>query len=516
MENTGYLKCFLLFCLFILLAGCTLPSIENRDASSALGEAEARATLLGKAIAPLAAEHPGKSGIYPLQHPHDAFAARMLLAKTAERTLDIQYYIWRRDISGTLLLKSLYEAAERGVRVRLLLDDIGTSGLDDELAALDSHPKIEVRLFNPFVVRYPKWLGFLTNFSRANRRMHNKSFTADNQATIAGGRNVGDAYFWAAEGLLFADLDVLCVGPVVDDVSTDFDRYWASDSSYPVGLILPPPEQDLRDHFSPLSLRLENDPAAESFMNAMGRSSFLHDLLEGSLAFEWAKTRMVSDDPAKGLGKADADGLLTHQLEEIIGLPDQDVALISPYFIPTAAGVDAFRKMTDRGVSVRIFTNSLDATDVLIAHAGYAKRRKEILKTGITLYEMRRVLPKAERTKGVGFFGSSASSLHAKTFAADCERVFVGSFNFDPRSAHLNTEMGLVIDSPSLARRIDRAFDETIPERSYEVRLNEDGHIYWLEQRGDRQIRHEREPNTGFWKRSAVYLLSLLPIEWLL
>lgn len=505
-----------MICLFSLLAGCTLPSIENRDASSALGGAEGRETLLGRAIAPLVSEHPGKSGIYPLLHPHDAFAARMLLAKNAERTLDVQYYIWRGDISGTLLLQSLYAAAERGVRVRLLLDDMGTSGLDDELAALDSHPKIEVRLFNPFVVRYPKWLGFLTNFSRVNRRMHNKSFTADNQATIAGGRNVGDEYFWAAEGLLFADLDVLCVGPVVDDVSTDFDRYWASDSSYPVGLILPPPDRDLRDHFSPISLRLERDPSAASFMSAMRRSSFIHDLLEGSLAFEWAKTRMVSDDPAKGLGEAHADGLLTHQLEEIIGLPDQDVALISPYFIPTAAGVDAFRKMTDRGVKVRIFTNSLEATDVLIAHAGYAKRRKDILQAGITLYEMRRVLPKAERTKGADLFGGSASSLHAKTFAADCERVFVGSFNFDPRSARLNTEMGFVIDSPSLARRIDEAFDEAIPERAYEVQLNDDGHMYWLERRGERRVRHDSEPNTSFWKRSVVYFLSLLPIEWLL
>src|SRR5688572_7975823 len=223
---------FWLFLLLAAFAGCvSLPPLEDRTISEALQETAA--TRLGQAIAPRLAAHPGKSGFHPLLDAREAFAARVRLAQAADRSLDIQYYIWRADVSGNLLFETLHAAAERGVRVRLLLDDSNTSGLDAALAFLDAHPNIEVRLFNPFPHREARWLGFLTDFSRLNRRMHNKSFTADNQATIIGGRNVGDEYFDAAEGEAFVDLDVLAVGPVVKDVSADFDRYWASGSSYP-------------------------------------------------------------------------------------------------------------------------------------------------------------------------------------------------------------------------------------------------------------------------------------------
>jgi len=229
----------LFFCLSAgLIGGCsTLPSLDNRTASTAIFNTGN--TKLGRAISPLVKSHPGKSGIYPLPDARDAFAARALLARAAERTLDLQYYIWHGDLSGTLLLNAVREAADRGVRVRLLLDDHGTSGIDTTLAALDSHPNIEVRLFNPFVIRKPRGINYLFDFFRLNRRMHNKSFTADNQVTIIGGRNVGDEYFGATDGLLYVDLDVLAVGPVVSEMSKDFDRYWASESSYPVAGLLP-------------------------------------------------------------------------------------------------------------------------------------------------------------------------------------------------------------------------------------------------------------------------------------
>lgn len=491
-----------------------MPPVKHRTVSTALSDVESRATGLGASLAPRATDHPGKSGLHLLQDAHEAFAARVLLAQSARRTLDVQYYIWRDDLSGTLLLEALRAAAERGVRVRLLLDDNGVAGLDAGLAALDAHPNIEVRLFNPFVVRNPKWLGYLTDFSRVNRRMHNKSFTADNQATIIGGRNVGDEYFGATEGVLFADLDVFAVGPVVSAVSSDFDRYWASDSSYPAAQILPRLDRKGLDQLAARVERVTRDPRASAYVNAMRRTDFFRALLDGELDFEWADTRMVSDDPRKGLGKA--KGLLTYQLAEIIGAPKQEVALVSSYFVPTAVGVDAFVEMAARGVTVRILTNSLDATDVAVVHAGYAKRRRDLLEAGITLYEMRRLSPETKRSKRAGAFSSSGSSLHAKTFAVDGERVFIGSFNFDPRSANLNTESGFVIDSPQFARQINAAFDDIIPANAYEVRLSEDGRLYWLEQQGAAQVRHDSEPNTGFLKRNGVFLLSLLPIEWLL
>ena len=498
-----------------MLTGCSLPP-QNLRPSFALSAEEAEATRLGQAIAPLAAEHPGKSGIHPLSNPHDAFAARVLLARAAERTLDVQYYIWHGDMTGTLLLEELHTAADRGVRVRLLLDDNGTVGLDTELAALAQHPLIEVRLFNPFVLRSPKWLGFLTDLSRLNRRMHNKSFTADSQASIIGGRNVGDEYFGATEGVLFVDLDVLSVGPVVGEVSADFDRYWASGSAYPVEQILPAVSPRTLDRLTRNAALVERNADAAEYVAAVSRSDFIRQLLNGQLPLEWSRTRMVTDDPAKALGQAGPDGLLTRQLSHILEQPSDEVVLISPYFVPTAAGVEAFAALAERGIRVRILTNSLGATDVAAVHSGYAKRRKNLLRAGIELYEMRRLSPHLERNESAGPFGSSGSSLHAKTFSIDGKRVFVGSFNFDPRSANLNTELGFVIDSPALAQRIHQAFDTTVPANAYEVRLDQDGRLYWLEDHDGRQIRHDHEPHTGLLKRSGVWLLSLLPIESLL
>lgn len=489
---------------------------SSKTTSTSLNTQEGQATRLGQALAPQVKVHPGKSGIQSLADPHDAFAARVLLARAAERALDVQYYIWHGDITGTLLLEELHAAANRGVRVRLLLDDNGTAGLDVELAALALHPLIEVRLFNPFSVRDPKWLGYITHFSRANRRMHNKSFTADSQASIIGGRNIGDEYFGATEGILFADLDVLAVGTVVGDVSTDFDRYWASHSSYPVEQILPAVSADSLGKLSRTAGLIERDDAAAKYVEAVTRSDFIRQLMAGSLQLDWANTSMVSDDPAKGLGRAGEEGMLTHQLGSILGEPQKQVALVSPYFVPTAAGVEAFTALAERGIEVRILTNSLDATDVAAVHAGYAKRRKALLKAGIELYEMRRLSLRNGGHESAGPFGSSGSSLHAKTFAVDGERMFVGSFNFDPRSANLNTELGFVIDSPELSQSIHHAFDNIIPANSYTVRLDDNDQLYWIEHVGDKEVRYDQEPNTGFLKRIGVFLLSVLPIEWLL
>lgn len=498
-----------------LLGGCgSLPSLDDRSPSTAL--ADTHDTRLGRAIAPRAAAHPGKSGVYPLLDSHNAFAARVLLARVAERSLDVQYYIWRHDLSGTLLFEALHEAAERGVRVRLLLDDHNTAGLDETLAALTGHPNIEVRLFNPFVTRQARWLGYLTDFPRLNRRMHNKSFTVDNQATIIGGRNVGDEYFGATEGVVFVDLDVMAVGPVVQAVSHDFDRYWSSASAYPVDRLLPPAAPARISALASQASLIEREPAARSYMDTLRESPFVRELLEGRLRFEWASTHMVSDDPAKGLGPVDGEAMLPHQLERIIGEPRAHVDLVSAYFVPTKTGTEALTALAHDGVKIRILTNALEATDIAIVHAGYAKWRKALLQAGIRLYELKRLSPRLERHADSGRFGSSGASLHAKTFSVDHARVFIGSFNFDPRSARLNTELGFIIESPTLAKDIEDAFTDRIPDEAYEVRLSDTGDLYWIEHRGDRLLRHESEPGTSLWKRAVVWFASLLPIEWLL
>lgn len=467
---------------------------------------------MGQTIVPLSARHEGKSGIYSLRQARQAFAARILLAQAAERSLDIQYYIWHQDTTGILLLESIQAAADRGVRVRLLLDDNNTSGMDPLLKVLDAHPNIEVRLFNPFLIRGPRWMGYVTDFRRLNRRMHNKSFTADNQATIIGGRNVGDEYFGVTTDMLFVDLDVLAVGPIVKDVSKDFDRYWASQSAYPANLILDD-EQPQAD-IAATAGNIRRSAEAQDYLDTVRSSTFVQELKNGQLNLEWAGTYMVSDDPAKGLGKAPPKSMLLQRLRDAMGPVEQRMDIVSPYFVPTDDGVDAFAALAAQGVKIRVLTNALEATDVAVVHAGYAKYRKPLLQLNVELYEFRNATPRIQ-TEGIGR-GSSQTSLHAKTMGIDVNRIFIGSFNFDPRSADLNTELGFVIDSPNLARDIQSVFDRRIDHQAYEVRLADDGGLYWIGLRDGREVRLDEEPGTGFWLRLGLKIMSWLPIEWLL
>ena len=505
--------------LSLLVTGCqSLPSLDGRTQTLAYSKEEVADTYFAKVLTALEQEHgTEKSGIYPLIEADEAFAARMLLAKYAQRSLDVQYYIWRQDMTGTMLFEALHEAAERGVRVRLLLDDNNTSAAEPILLALNSHENIEVRLFNPFMVRAPRWWGFLTDFSRLNRRMHNKSFIADNSFSIIGGRNIGDEYFGATDDVLFADLDILSVGAAVQEVSTDFDKYWHSASSYPLERVVPNGRGISLQELRARSQSIAGSPGAQQYVESLRESELIRQLEQRSIDFEWLQVRMVSDDPRKGLGNAQKESLLIQQFQDIIGDPDVDVELISPYFVPTEAGVEAFAWLVRKGVEVKVLTNSLAATDVAAVHAGYAKRRKALLKAGVVLYEMQRHPTQVKRMKRKKrFLGSSGSSLHAKTFSVDRKHVFVGSFNFDPRSANLNTELGFVIDSPRLAQRINQAFYDEIPAHAYEVKLTEIGRIYWIEQRDAGVQTYTSEPNSSVWRRVSTRLLSWLPIEGLL
>lgn len=499
------------------LAGCTsLPSLDGRGPSQALPLEQARETRIGQGLAEPLAAHPGLAGIYALADARDAFATRVLLAGTADKTLDVQYYIWRADTTGLVLLESLLKAADRDVRVRLLLDDMNTSGLDPLLRAADAHPNVEVRLFNPFVYRSVRWYGFMTDFSRLNSRMHNKSFTADNRVSVVGGRNVGDEYFGATEDVLFSDLDVMVAGDVVQEVSTDFDRYWASESAYPAELILGKPDEADLAQLNEAMEGMWQTSRAQDYLRAIQTSDFVRQLRAGNLPLEWARTRMFSDAPGKGLGKVEEDGLLSTQLSNSIGDIQHQFNLVSPYFIPTDTGVAALRRMVRKGVRVRVLTNALSATDVAVVHSGYARYREDLLEGGIELYEMKAQPEHSEMAKAISNFGASATSLHAKTFEVDGRWVFVGSFNFDPRSTHLNTELGFLIQSPALAGKLETLFDNTVPQIAYQVRLDEDGDLYWTSNESDHVERWDVEPETSWFKRFSVGFFSLLPIEGML
>lgn len=472
-------------------------------------------TRLGRAVVPLCASHENLCGLVALDDSMDAFVARHRLAEMAQCTLDVQYYIWDDDMSGRLLFLALLAAADRGVQVRILLDDNNTSGMDDALRQLEAHPRIEVRLFNPFSFRTLRALGYLTDFARLNRRMHNKSFTADGVVTIVGGRNIGDAYFGAGEEPLFTDLDVMAIGPVVADVSQDFERYWRSACVSPLHRVLDIEKEDIAGRIQ-MPDSWYQDPRAARYLSTLEKTQFASQLERGDLPLIWAKTRLVSDDPKKGQGKAHQRTLLPQRLLNVMGKPERQIDIISAYFVPGRAGVALLLQLARKGVRVAVLTNSLAANDVSVVHAGYARWRKKLLRHGIELYELKPTREGIHPLHDRGLTGNSGSSLHAKTFSIDGEKVFIGSFNFDPRSAMLNTEMGFVIDSETLARQIHHRFIRSQRAAAWRLRLDQWGRINWVEMREGKEVVLTKEPQTRFWQRFLVKLAYWLPVEWLL
>lgn len=488
-----------------------VPKVQDRIDSTALPPA--KTGRLALALAQKAAEQTGKTGVLALQDGDDAFAARMMLADAAVSTIDAQYYIWRGDLTGYLLLDALLRAADRGVRVRVLLDDNGVWGLDRELAALEAHPNIEVRLYNPFNLRRFKALSYTFDFFRLNRRMHNKSFTVDGLVTILGGRNVGDAYFKTGEATLFVDLDVLAVGATVADVAADFDRYWAAPSVLGVGKIIR--ATDGGDPIGDGLARFQSNPQSADFRAASERSDMVAIMAKGDLGLEWTRALLVSDNPIKGQGAVAHEDLLATKLMQAVGDIHTRFDGVSPYLVPGAAGVRAFATLTKRGVAVRMLTNSLAATDVVPVHAGYAKRRRALLRAGVGLFELHPGSGAPRIKKGP--FGSSGASLHAKTFAVDGARIFVGSFNFDPRSATLNTEMGLLIESAEMAEGLHAAFDSGLTGVAWRVGKrgqNRGARLVWIDGADGVVMRHE--PGSTLLKRVVVAVVGWLPVEWLL
>ncbi len=502
----GFLLLIFLLVALALFSYKKLPDNSQRTVSQSLA-VNPEGVLAGHLL-PQVAAHPGESGIYPLREGRDAFLARVALAQTAQYSLDVQYYIWHDDVSGRLLLQSLYQAAERGVRVRLLLDDNNTKGMDGLLAAFNAHPRIEVRLFNPFMQRDNRILGYLSDFFRLNRRMHNKSFTADGVITIVGGRNVGDEYFDAGSGVMFADLDVAAVGKAAQEVGQDFDRYWAAESTYPA-------ENIMAASATAFDAKPAADAETQGYLKALAGSEFARQLQSGHLALRWGKTTLVSDDPAKGLGKALPENTVLAHIGPVMAAAERELLIVSPYFVPTQKGTDLLGGIAQSGKNVTVLTNSLAATDVAAVHAGYAKYRPDLLKAGVKLHELKPdATVRMENTHGFG--GSSGASLHAKTFAVDGKTLFVGSFNMDPRSAALNTEMGLLVDSPPLAAELADALQQHQAARTYAVTFAPNGKLQWQTQADGQPASYDSEPQSGAFKRFSVWFCSLLPIEWML
>ena len=495
----------------LALSGCgSLPSLESRTPSHAL--TDTASAPLGKAVAAEVALHPGLSGIEAFTDGRVAFALRIALARAATRSIDIQTFIWHADATGMLLYEEMLRAAERGVRVRLLLDDVNAEGLDPIFALLDTHPNIELRLYNPFVSRGSRGLSFLGDFARLNRRMHNKSFTVDNQVTIVGGRNIANEYFEAGEDQSFADIDVMAVGAAVPAVSTEFDTYWNSASAYPARLIIKRDPAIGREEFAQRTQQLIAGDA-QKYLEAVNRTPQAQALLAGTLQLEWTTVRVVHDDPEKTLSTSEETSVqLLPRLQAAFGSPTKEFDLVSPYFVPGELGTEALVSLAKRGVRVQVLTNSLAANDETSVHSGYARRRKALLRAGVELYEIKSAAATI-KARAAEIDKHSKAGLHAKTFAVDRRSIFVGSFNFDPRSAKLNTEMGLVIDSVPLAERLSKMFDTASPALAYRVTLGADDALQWHDGAG---ATLNDEPDSSWGQRMKVRVFSWLPIEWLL
>lgn len=534
LEGMAVASCagvMLWLCLVVFATGCTtIRKNHPKPVTRALPASSD--TVLGARYAESLKKHPGESGFYLLRSGYEAFLARACLAESAQRSIDVQYYIVHGDQTGKLLIQCLLKAADRGVRVRLLVDDHHTGGRDLEMAALDAHPNFQVRIFNPYSARQlvlvSRPVDFLLHPSRLNRRMHNKVFAVDNQVAIVGGRNLGDEYFDASRDLEFHDLDLMAVGPITQKISASFDDYWNSPWAVPIGALRSSKttateywdnRRDLDDHW-------QVNQSTE-YVAGIKDAHFSKLLQKNTLPLIWAKAELFCDPPRKiaGQGPDSFDLLMGSKLRPTLASTHESLDIIAPYFVAGDATMDLINTLRSRGVRVRILSNSLGSTDCPIIHVGYIRYRKALVMAGVEMYEFKpdakSIPPKHHRAASRSVW----TSMHAKAFVFDRRTVFVGSLNVTQRSMRLNTEMGLIVDSPDLAQQVTTAFEQAIhPDSSYRIFLKtlpantmrgESSRTIVTLNTMEQGVLKEYaiDPNAAWWRYGMTILLSLMPLE---
>jgi putative cardiolipin synthase len=456
----------------------------------------------------------------------DAFisiASRLHLINKAQYNIDLQYYIWEDDSIGHLMLAELLKAADRGVKIRLLIDDQNGSQLDATLKQLAQHPNFEIKIFNPYTfrLRQLRLFDYVFRFNQINHRMHNKLIIADGAIAVTGGRNISREYFEASENFQFTDMDILFYGTAAQHANEVFQDFWNDDLSYSVPQLLGKsrPEQlaKIRKYYELTAL--QKDQLKRRIELAEKQ---INEHLEDR-PINWAKAHFVADSPDKIRGQASRNQLIYRQIFQTMGEPKQHMELVSAYFVPTRKGTDYLTGLVKNGANVRVLTNSFLANDVPLVHAFYRQYRYDLLKNGVKLYEFK---PYIERTKRTWYEvvtgnvipakGKNASSLHAKFFDID-GMVFIGSFNFDPRSANLNSEVGLVVESDTLQKQISDSLDKYLPQIAYELKLNPQGEVIWIEHHKDgSNTEYPHDPESTRFERFAMKVVSYFPIEWMM
>ncbi|MGD2075169.1 MAG: phospholipase D family protein [Gammaproteobacteria bacterium] len=512
--NSGPLA--LLFSAALLLASCATTIPENYPRSVSTSSADPAGTELGRFFQPDISAHPGHSGVLLVPGGAWGFRARVGLSNQAEKTIDAQYYIWEDDATGRILSERILRAADRGVRVRMLVDHVTLGNKDFSLARIDRHPNVEIRLFNPFTNRRFRGLEMLFSLERLNHRMHNKAFIVDNAIAIVGGRNIGDNYFGIDTVENFRDLDLALVGPVVQEVSSSFDEYWNSELAVPVSVVIKEPSsaEELQARQADLYrwvAELDGFPyPIDTTSDAV--IARLEDLRSDII---WAPAKVLFDEPDKL--QSDSEDVMDHLIA--LGQHKESELLVeSAYVIPGPENVERVRLNSERGIRQRLLTNSLATNDVAAAHAGYAKYRRDLIRNGVEVYELR---PDARSVKKNWSLlaGRSKASLHTKAGVVDRRLVLIGSFNIDPRSTSLNTEIVIVVDSRELAAQVIEFMDDGArPENSYRVMLETDSEtgaerLVWITKTDGEESRYYSEPEASLWRRFSTWLIGLLPIE---
>jgi putative cardiolipin synthase len=512
----------ILVSIFFVLCGCaSYPNIDNREPVFAFEDTQN--TTLGKLYAQGVKHHDGKSGFFPIGEGEDAFAVRAILAEKAERSIDAQYYLLHDDYMGNLFIGILLKAADRGVRVRLLLDGAGFGGFSDsKLASFDAHPNFEIRYFNPFKSG-PKYLQFFTRMNVSTRRMHNKAFIVDNQVAVVGGRNIGNEYFAAHQTVEYGDLDSVSIGPVVKKVTGFFDQYWNSPVVFNI--------TDLITGASKVEVIKQDLDQARAFLQAQDNADYINRLKESEFSKDvhynrlnlfWGNYAVMADAPEKVIHSANRTDLhMTDDISFQFKKAKNEIIIFNPYFIPGKSGTKGLSELVKQGINVRVITNSLASIDQTAVYAHYSKYRKKLLQAGVEIYEVLPVKPlnkksqdsikqpdlskiKSKKTK---------NTLHAKSFIIDRRYVFIGSMNFDARSAFENTEIGIVFDSKDMAQSIANWFDLNADTQAYKLSLNKSGKTVWIQNKDGKVTTFNHEPETTAWRRFIKWVMKIIPME---
>jgi putative cardiolipin synthase len=509
VEVTDFRLCriFSLLLCATVFTGCATVSFDEPKPYSEI-IIDTADTRLGNGVSRWTGAHGELSGFYPLTQGMDALGVRLRLAEIAEKSIDLQYFLMKNDTAGTVLVNALLKAADRGVRVRFLLDDIFTEVPDRGLLLMNQHPNIEVRLFNPVSRRGFSTLNFLGDFSRANRRMHNKSFTVDSQVSVVGGRNIADEYFQLMTDSVFVDFDVLALGPIAGEISNSFDDYWNHSRAVPMEQIAAnKADEDLETVRADIAERF--DSIYDTVYKQALDSQLLQDLMADRQPLFAAEARVLSDSPDKLINEISEEHMrLAMDLREVLLSAREEIIAISPYYVPGDNGVQLVQNLVDKGVRVIILTNSLASNNHVAVHGAYARYRKDVIRAGAELYEAR--ANAAREMQGMDD-GPDTLTLHTKAFLIDRRYLFVGSLNIDPRSIRINAEMGLLIDSEAMVGGITSRVSERLPELAWRVVINENGQLEWYGHINGEEVIETKEPLTDSWLRFKAWFLKIAP-----